>query len=363
MDIPNFLACPNGHTGRFRETALGLTCDGCEKCFPVLLGIIDFRDVDSDKTAAFSIAEDRLLAERLSAVYKDVTTFNELYDIYKALISKVKRGEELTSIGEVCSPAGESSGPRFLNQEQLVHGKAILEKISEYVRSTTHDMPPNNIALENGCGLGLFVDGLATHFKKLVVLDFSLCYLILARKIAEERKLSNVTLVCGTVERLPLQDNALDFIHSNNVIEHVSDQRALFKEAKRVLNSKGLLFVLSPNRFSLYFEPHFRLPCYGFIPKPVRRRIIRKWQHRDIDEISLLSLGELRELAVGQFGEDVRISFIPRYLNKTVTGGYIRNILVRSLNSRMLGPITNLLVNRALLGLMPYHTAICFKAR
>lgn len=363
MCTPSFLACPCGHTGHLRETVNGLTCDRCDKCFPVLLGIIDFRDVAFDKTAAFSIAEDRLLAKRLSAVYEDVTTFNELYDIYKFLGSKLRPGEEFANSGKEYLPTEESSGPRFLNQKQLVHGKAILEKISDYVRSTTHDMPPNNIALENGCGLGLFVDGLATHFEKLVVLDFSLCYLILAKKIAEERKLNNVTLICGSVERLPLQDNAIDFIHSNNVIEHVSDQRALFKEAKRVLKSKGLLFVLSPNRFSLYFEPHFRLPCYGFIPKPIRRKFIKKWQHRDIDEISLLSLGELRELAADQFGEDVRISFIPRYLNKTVTGGYIRNILVRSLNSRLFGPITNLLVNRVLLGLMPYHAAICFKGR
>jgi ubiquinone/menaquinone biosynthesis C-methylase UbiE len=182
-------------------------------------------------------------------------------------------------------------------------------------------MPPNNIALENGCGLGLFIDGFATHFKNLVVLDFSLCYLLLAKKIAEERNLNNVTLVCGSVECLPLRADTFDFIHSNNVIEHISNQKALFAEAKRVLKEKGLFLVLSPNRFSAYFEPHFRLPFFGFIPKPIRRKIIQMRQRRSIDEISLLSLSELRALSAGQFGENVTVSFIPRYLNKTVTWG------------------------------------------
>jgi len=327
----------------------------------MLLGIPDFRDDVSDITAAFSIADDRLIAEQLSVAFGKAATFNELQDVYRILIDKHKRGEHLahSDIRNLCVQG--AIAPRPLSEDQLAHGKAILEKIPHYIGAAAFGEPGNGIALENGCGLGLFIDGFATHFKELVVLDFSLCYLLLAKKLIEERSLTNVTLVCGSVERLPLKAGTFDFVHSNNVIEHISDQRALFIEAKRVLKSNGLFFVLSPNRFSSYFEPHFRLPFFGFIPEPIRRKIIQMRQNRSIDEISLLSLSELRVLAEGQFGKNISISFVPRHLAKTATGGFIRNVLVKGLNSRILGPATNLLINDLLLGLMPYHVALCHK--
>jgi len=66
-------------------------------------------------------------------------------------------------------------------------------------------------------------------------------------------------------------------------------------------------------------------------------------------------------MAPAQLGENIFVSFIPRYLTYTLTGGYIRDLLVESLNSKILGPLANLLINRLLLGLMPYHVVLCFK--
>lgn len=357
------LACPRCGAERFQEAAAGVVCESCRLSFPAMRGIIDFRDAELDTTAAFSIADDRALAAQLSNIFESTTTFNELHDVYRILTEKRRVGLTLTG-DEVRKLLTEGSVlPRRLSSEQLGHGKAILEKIPQYISETTLGMPPNDVALENGCGLGLFIDGFARHFKRLVVLDFSLCYLLLAKKIAEERKLDNVTLVCASVERLPLKSATFDFVHSNNVIEHISNQPALFSEAKRVLKSNGLFFVLSPNRFSSYYEPHFRLPFFGFIPKTIRRKIIQIRQNRSIDDISLLSLSEVKALAAGHFGKSVFISFIPRRLAKTATGGLIREFLVASLNSRVLGPAANLLLNKALLGVMPYHVVLCRKDR
>ena len=85
--------------------------------------------------------------------------------------------------------------------------------------------------------------------------------------------------------------------------------------------------MMSPNRFSLYIEPHFRLACFGFIPTPLRRMIIRRKQNRDISDISLRSLGELRSLARNAFGRHVTASFIPRRLQQTATGGMMRGLI------------------------------------
>lgn len=360
MPLTGF-ACPRCGAERFQESTARVVCEGCRIPFPAIRGIIDFRDAARDTTAAFSIADDRALAAQLSDVFESATTFNELHDVYRILTEKRRLGLTLTGDDVKKLLADGSVLPRRLSPDQLGHGRAILEKIPQYISETPLDMPPNGVALENGCGLGLFIDGFARHFKRLVVLDFSLCYLLLAKKIAEERNLDNVSLVCASVERLPMKSGTFDFVHSNNVIEHISNQPALFSEAKRVLKPGGLFFVLSPNRFSSYYEPHFRLPFFGFIPKPIRRMIIKIRQNRSIDDISLLSLSEVRALAAGHFGPSVAISFIPRRLVKTETGGLIREFLVASLNSRVMGPAANLLLNRVLLGMMPYHVVLCRK--
>ncbi len=326
-----------------------------------MLGLIDFRDATLDSTASFSIEADRILGTQLGNLFGKLKTFNELNDIFLLLRAKQSVGEDISKIDLDRLMREENILPRPMTTDQLVHGHAILDKVSQYIESTSYQVPARNSVLENGCGLGFFIDGFASHFKSVAVLDFSLTYLVLAKKICEERNIKNVILVCGNVERLPFRANSFDFVHSNNVIEHVTNQKAMFAEAKRVVNMRGLFFVLSPNRFSAYFEPHFRLPFYGFIPVPIRRKLIRTWQQRDIDEISLRSLSELRELASPHFGENIHVSFIPRRMDKTVTGGLIRNFLVWCLNQTVLGAPTNLVINKIFLGIMPYHVLLCFK--
>ena len=356
-----FLVCPHCRSD-LRNTNDHLTCDVCARNYTVLAGIVDFRDSSVDSTANFSIEGDLALADKLLEALPITSTFNELLDIYNILKVQQKNGDDISRISIATVIRDNSIKALPLTSSQLLHGKAIFEKIDEHLQDAKRCMPPNQVALENGSGLGFFIDELSARFNELVVLDFSLSYLILARKLIEERDLQNVSLICGSVERLPLRSNCVDFIHSNNVIEHVSDQSTMFSEAERVLKRKGLLFVLSPNRFSLYFEPHFRLPCYGFFPEPVRRKIIQKTQNRDIDDISLRSLDELRQLAAGHFANDVYIVFIPRHLKRTATGGTIRNALVKGLNSKIFGSVTNWVINKALLGVMPYHTMLCFKS-
>ena len=72
-------------------------------------------------------------------------------------------------------------------------------------------------------------------------------------------------------------------------------------------------------------------------------------------------MSELKALLRDNFRGSVFVTFIPRRLATTASGGKIRGALVNALNSRMLGPVTDSLINSALLGAMPYHTALCFK--
>lgn len=361
MNLLKILACPLCGSHEFRKSQHELKCENCGGQYSILRDIIDFRDVKLDVSAGISIVDDTTLAEKMNEVFDQTSTFNEMYDVYVALHNRQKRGENIRAVNMIEFIESGKVVARPLTSAQLAHGPAILEKISEYLEGVAP--LPDGVALEDGAGLGLYVDGFSSHFRHLFVVDLSIAQLLLARKIMDERGIQNVTLICANVERLPFRSDAFDFVHSNNVIEHVSDQRALLREAWRTLKSDGMLFVLSPNRFSLYFEPHFRLPGYGFFPKALRRKIIQVRQKRSIDDISLLSLGELRELVVGQFGDGIHISFIPRRMKSTVTGGVIRNLLVKLLNSKAFGAATDVLINKTLLGVMPYHAVLCFKRR
>jgi SAM-dependent methyltransferase len=309
----------------------------------------------------FDCDQDRQLAEKMAEIFDATTTFNELLSAWEILIRMQGRGEAIRDLDPGNFLANHAIRPAPMRPDQIGHGYAILEKFPRYLADSPCTVPHRGIALEDGAGHGLHIEGFAANFAQVFVVDLSLPYLLLAKRILEERAISNVTLVCASVERLPFTDACFDFIHSNNVIEHVLDQAALFGEAHRLLNDRGVLFLHSPNRFSLYFEPHFRLPGFGFIPKPIRRRIIRVRQGRDIDTIKLLSLGELRRLADGAFVNPPRISFVPRGLNGTATGGSLRGAFLKFLNSKHLGAFFSFLINRALLGVMPYHVAICCK--
>ncbi|MBI1867936.1 MAG: class I SAM-dependent methyltransferase [Methylocystis sp.] len=359
MNPNDTLVCPHCHSKNLSFSTIEVGCAQCHRTYPVCMGIIDFRDAELEATADFSILEDRRIAEIMALLFPKTKTFNEMLSILDILTQNITHWSDFSKLDLTNFLVENNIRPEALRPDQSLHGYHILNQIDLYLIDAKRIMPPNGLALEDGCGLGFFVEGLAARFENLIVLDFSLCYLILVKKLIEEKCIENTTLICGNAESLPLGDAVFDFIHSNNVIEHVSNQEALVAEAKRTMKVGGLLFVRSPNRFSIYFEPHFRLPGYGFFPDCLRRKIIEIRQNRSVDAISLLSLKELRSLLFTYFGSAVFISFIPRNTTSTASGGKIRTFLVTLLRSRF-GVIANMLINTYMLGVMPYHTAICF---
>ena len=355
----DFYLCPICQKGSLSSTADAMKCGNCATDFPVFMGIVDFRDEKNDSTEAFSYDDDRQVAKILQDAFPFTTTFNELYDLYKYVRSTGKAPGELPAPHEMLKSQGIQ--PRLMSSEQLAHGPAILQRVEEHLESTSFKKPNDGIALEDGAGLGFYVDGFSKKFKQVFVIDFSLSYLVLSQAIIRERKLENVKLLCGTVEKLPFTNDTFDFLHSNNVIEHVTDQEALVAEAKRVLKPGALMFMRSPNRYSAYFEPHFRLPFFGFFPKPLSRLIIKRMQNRDISTIQLPSLGELTQMIRSDYGDNYHISFIPRSLKDTVNGGFIRRMFISLFVSKLTGGAANFVFNKLLLGVMPYHTVLAKK--
>lgn len=81
-------------------------------------------------------------------------------------------------------------------------------------------------------------------------LDMTPDMVALARRNAEEAGIGNVEFIEGSIDDIPLPDNAVDVVLSNCVINLCENKQAVFAEAKRVLAPSGRLVVSDIVAFS-----------------------------------------------------------------------------------------------------------------
>ncbi|NNC90704.1 MAG: methyltransferase domain-containing protein [Akkermansiaceae bacterium] len=114
--------------------------------------------------------------------------------------------------------------------------------------------------------------------------------------------------LAGDACDLGFPDGEFDIVYSNSVIEHVGtyeNQERMARELRRVGRR---LWIQTPAR-SFFFEPHYVTPFIHWLPKRLRRRIVRwgtlwglvKRPSRErveemINELRLLSFDEMKTL-------------------------------------------------------------------
>ena len=357
--IIELLKCPICEFSLHYNNKKNLECLNCFKEFKNQNKIIDFRDKKKDETKGFSIKKDILISNILIKVFNKVNFFNGLFYIYESLAKK--EIEEIVKLNPYLLLPNAKNYDLPLSVDQSIHGYDILNKIELYRKDFILDKFNNEMCLENGCGLGLFIEGFSKKFKKILVVDFSISFLLLAQKICAEKKIDNAYLICANSEKLPIKNNSIDFTHSNNVIEHVKHQDKMILEINRTLKKKGFLFLLSPNKNTAYFEPHFRLPFYGFFPLFIRKWYVNKFFKRDCNEVSLINLIELKKLFKLNFSGKYYFTFLPSKLKETALKSPVRKIIVYLLNNKITGKIINFLINKLFIFVMPYHVVISKK--
>ena len=100
--------------------------------------------------------------------------------------------------------------------------------------------------------------------------------------------------------------NSFQFVHCNSVIEHVGNWEnvvALCNEVQRLADS---YYVQTPN-YWFPFEPHFMLPFFHWLPKPVRVKLLTKWTLGHINQQPDITLAT-------QAIEDVRLMSYPMFM-------------------------------------------------
>jgi SAM-dependent methyltransferase len=147
--------------------------------------------------------------------------------------------------------------------------------------------------LENGCGVGEYLSRLSEKAAFAVGMDIEFPRL-------EEAKKKNSNLVCAVGEALPFKRDFFDLVLSNEVIEHVQDDRQAIAECTAVLTEGGRLALFCPNR-GYPFETHgiYIKNKYRFGNKFLVNYLPKKWRNRLAPHVRAYSRGDIIRLFTG----------------------------------------------------------------
>jgi SAM-dependent methyltransferase len=129
--------------------------------------------------------------------------------------------------------------------------------------------------LENGCGVGTYVERLATYGGAIVGLEYDF-------PRAQQAHQQSPHIMNAAGEYLPFPDNAFELILSHEVLEHVQDDQGAVDEMVRVLRSGGRMLIFVPNRgypfetHGIYWRGHYRfgnIPLVNYLPRSLRDRL------------------------------------------------------------------------------------------
>ena len=72
-------------------------------------------------------------------------------------------------------------------------------------------------------------------------------------------KANRLNVILGTLEQARFPDHSFDYVHMGDLIEHVTDPRALIKETHRILKPNGSLIIVTPNMDCFWAKATFFL--------------------------------------------------------------------------------------------------------
>ena len=131
--------------------------------------------------------------------------------------------------------------------------------------------------LDNGTGLGTWLEACGRVNPDNVRIGLEI---ELDRAVEALARADGIAL--GVGEQLPFADDSFDLILSNEVLEHVVDDRACAVEMARVTRPGGRIVIFAPNRWypveqhGVYWrgEYHFgNVPLVNYLPDPLRDRL------------------------------------------------------------------------------------------
>lgn len=144
--------------------------------------------------------------------------------------------------------------------------------------------------LENGCGVGMYVEHLSPFGGKVIGLEYDF-------ERAAEAGMNSAHIINGAGEFLPLPSATFDLILSHEVLEHVQNDRLAVREMIRVLQPGGRIALFVPNRgypfetHGIYWNGkyHFGNKLFvNYLPRALRDKLaphVRIYTNRDLEKL------------------------------------------------------------------------------
>jgi SAM-dependent methyltransferase len=144
--------------------------------------------------------------------------------------------------------------------------------------------------LDDGCGLGLYLQRLAAHSKSACGVEFD-------PERARQAGERGLQVARASAEHLPFLRNRFDLILSHEVLEHVTDDRRALEEIARVLRPEGRAIIFVPSRgypfetHGIYWRGRYHfgnIPFVNYLPRSLRDRLaphVRAYARRDLKRL------------------------------------------------------------------------------
>jgi ArsR family transcriptional regulator len=124
-------------------------------------------------------------------------------------------------------------------QRQLVPGRSW----AAWSRALGMLLPRLDVA-DLGCGEGYLTIETAHWARRVIGIDRSADVLARARDLARRRKVRNIVWKRGTLERVPLANDAVDLVLLSQALHHADRPEAVLAEAHRIVRPGGRVLVL-----------------------------------------------------------------------------------------------------------------------
>ena len=113
--------------------------------------------------------------------------------------------------------------------------------------------PARDLALDLGCGLGRFSRALARRFSSVMAVDVSDRMIAEAKRLQSDGEFKNITFEKSDGVILPAAKNAVDFVWSYEVFQHIPTRQSIaanLDEIARVLRPGGIAMNSFEDRIS-----------------------------------------------------------------------------------------------------------------
>lgn len=148
--------------------------------------------------------------------------------------------------------------------QKMEYGSALSMKLVKLTGKHIHDIHPKHLiknriwfdnylkkddmVLDLGCGIGQTSIRISSKVKKIVGLDNDPKSIKIAKAGAVIKKTSNVRFsIADANKKLPFHDKHFTKVIASDVLEHLTRRDQALAEIKRVLTSKGMLFLVVDN--------------------------------------------------------------------------------------------------------------------